>query len=164
MTVLARTGQFGVVRTKGFIPMMIRLFTRSQVNHAYIYVSENTILEAKGRGAVLSAASKYEGHERAESDFAFTVDQRHDLRQAAMLLRGTPYNFLDILVLFLMSFGLRWGWLIDRAQNDHTLICSQLVDRAYTGAWFHLFSDERPDGQVTPGDLLMRLAQKGSML
>lgn len=158
------TGQFGVVRTKGFIPMMIRLFTRSQVNHAYVYVDETHIIEAEGHGAVPSLASKYDGHQKAESDYPLTAWQQRQVVLQAVKLEGTPYGFLDIFVLFLMSFGLRWGWLIDRVQSSRTLICSQLVDRAYRNAGIQLFDDHRPDGLVTPGDLLMRLAQKGSTL
>lgn len=154
-----RTGQFGVVRTPGFAAWVIRLFTRSQVNHAYIYITENMIVEAKPTGAVMSRASIYDGAEKAESNWWFLPGEASDIRRAAERLVGTPYGFLDIVCIGLMLLGLRWGWLINRAQSQKRLICSQLVDRAYRNAGIHLYHDNRPDGLVTPGDLLMYLAR-----
>lgn len=154
-----RTGQFGVVRTKGFVPWMIRLFTRSQVNHAYVYISETYIVEAQRIGAVMAKATKYAESERAESNFWLMPDEAHDISREAQRLLGRPYGFLDILCITLALFGLRYKWLLARVESSRTLICSQLVDRAYDNAGCHLYSDGRPDGLVTPGDLLMFLAQ-----
>lgn len=154
-----RTGQFGVVRTKGFFPWLIRLMTRSQVNHAYIYISENHIIEAETYGAVTSQRSKYDGHVTAESNFWLIPGEAADISREAQRLLGRPYGFLDIFAIALMLCGFRWGWLIRKVETGRTLICSQLVDRAYTNAGCHLYTDGRPDGMVTPGDLLMFLAQ-----
>lgn len=159
----ARTGQFGVVKTKGFIPWLIRLGTRSQVNHAYIYVSDDFIVEAEGTGAVHSRASKYGGSLAPVSQFDFTAEERRAIADAAERLVGRPYGYLDIVGLSLLSLGIRWAWLLNRAQSSRTLICSQLVDRAYRNAGIHLYDDGRPDGEVTPGDLLLLLADRSTL-
>lgn len=159
-----KTGQFGVVRTKGFVPAVIRLMTRSQVNHAYIYVNETHVVEAEGQGAIVSKASKYDGSLHPESEIPLTNGERTRIAAEAAKLVGTPYNFLDIAALFFLLLGFRWSWLTERAQSQKALICSQLVDRAYRNADVHLFNDGRQDGQVTPGDLLVLLANNGPIL
>ena len=68
-----RRGQFGVVRTKGFVPAVIRLMTRSQVNHAFIYTREDCIVEAEGTGARHARPSEYAGHLVATSDIPLTA-------------------------------------------------------------------------------------------
>lgn len=157
-------GGFGVVRTKSWIGGVIRLMTRSQVNHAFIIIrldangEDWTILEADPRGARYAKLSKY-----ADLDVVFSVHKIDTITRArivkeAKLLYGTPYNFLDIAALFFLMLGVRWQWLQNIAQNQNRLICSQLVDRAYENAGLHLYTDKRPDGEVTPGDLLMFLA------
>jgi cell wall-associated NlpC family hydrolase len=154
------TGQFGVVRTTSLAAWVIRLGTRSQVNHAYIYVSDNYIVEAQPHGAVMRHASKYAGS--PTSSFNLTPEEQARVRAAALALVGTSYNFLDIAVLALLSLGVRWAWLQKRAQSSAALICSQLVDRAYRNAGIHLYDDGRPDGEVTPGDLLLLLAERST--
>jgi cell wall-associated NlpC family hydrolase len=154
-----RTGQFGVVRTQGFVPQVIRLMTRSQVNHAYVYVTNDTIVEAEGHGAQHSRASKYDGALKAESGYDLDAGEKAAIRKAAEQLVGTPYGFLDIAAIALRVLGLKWKLLARRVERTDRLICSQLVDRAYANAGVHLYDDGRLDGQVTPGDLLLLLAQ-----
>lgn len=161
---MTRQGQFGVVRTGGFVAQMIRLMTHSQVNHAYVYLDDRRILEAMPSGAVVSPASKYAGAVKAESRFPLTAEEAAHIAGVANGFIGTPYNFLDIVALFFLTLGFRWGWLLARAQRCDRLICSQLVDRVYTVAGLHLYNDNRPDGEVTPGNLLLLLAQKGDLL
>lgn len=151
-------GQFGVVRTKGFVQAMIRLFTRSQVNHAFLVLDGGKVIEAQTAGAIINPLSKYDGHEVVYSRITLTADQVADVITAACSLRGTPYNFLDIVAIGLGCLGIDWPSVADRAQRADRLICSQLVDRAYRLAGIHLYDDGRPDGGVTPGDLLMWIA------
>lgn len=159
MSSAPRTGQFGVVRTKGFVASVIRLMTRSQVNHAYIYISEDHIVEAESYGAVTSKASKYADSVTAESDWCLAPSEAREIAAAAQRLLGRPYGFLDIVCITLALFGLRYEWLLRRVESSRNLICSQLVDRAYHNAGVPLYTDGRPDGLVTPGDLLLLLAQ-----
>lgn len=156
---MTTTGQFGVVRTNGIAGWVIRLGTRSQVNHAFVVVSDHgAIVEAQPGGARISHLSKYPDAILSHYDLTHGAQVR--IANAALDLKGTPYNWLDIAAITLLSLGFRFRWLQNRAQSSKTLICSQLVDRAYTNAGLHLYADGRPDGQVTPGDLLLLLAQR----
>jgi len=158
-------GGFGLVRTNGFMGKCIRLGTRSQINHAFVIVHYDEknddwdIVEAEADGAQYSKLSKYKDLEVVFSDFNYAPSQGLDIARAAENLVGMPYNFLDIFVLFLLSIGIKNTWIARRAQREDRLICSQLVDRAYHNAGFDLYDDGRNDGDVTPGDLLMYVAQ-----
>lgn len=158
-------GAFGVVRTSTpIIAAAIRLLTRSQVNHAFIVVGADgkgdwDVIEAQSKGATLAKLSKWADKEVVFSDPLPDGKYVLPVVNAARLLLGTPYNYLDIAALFFLLLGVRFSWLLKRAQTSKRLICSQLVDRAYRLAGLHLFDDDRPDGEVTPGDLLMFVAQ-----
>lgn len=159
---MSRIGQYGVVRTTGLIGAIIRLGTRSQVNHAFVFIGNDRVVEAQPGGAVIGSATKYAHLLHPVSRFPLTDAEARRIAAAAEALVGTPYNFLDIAALGLLSLGLRWGWLERRAQSSKRLICSQLVDRAYSVAGVPLFTDGRPDGSVTPGDLLLLLARRST--
>lgn len=154
-------GEFGVVRTTGWFPQLIRLFTQSQVNHAFIVLEDgHSIVEAQRVGAVISDLSKWEtGHLVVYSRIHDTPITAAEVCKEARALVGTPYNFLDLVALALLLVGRRWTWLLDRAKRPDRLICSQLVDRAFTLAGLQLFDDKRPDNEVTPGDLLLLIAE-----
>lgn len=139
----------------------IRLLTRSQVNHALIIVEPDEhgprYVEAQAKGAVITRGIP---RVLAQNDLQpLTDEQRKALSDAALSLVGTPYGFMDIVALGLACLGFRWRWLMNRVQREDRLICSQLVDRAYANAGIHLFNDGRPDSTVTPGDLLIYVAQ-----
>ncbi len=145
---------------------LIRLFTRSQVNHAAVYVGNGHYVEARMHGArVADLAGVLHGAKPpvvlVESRFTLTPDEQTRVAQSALALVGTPYNFLDLVALGLLTMGIRWSWLVKRTQREDRLICSQLVDRAYAHAGLELFTDGRQDGSITPGDLLLYLAYGG---
>lgn len=153
-------GEFGVVRTRGWFPQAIRLLTKSQVNHAFVILEDgHSVVEATERGAVISDLSKWADHLVVYSRIHQSSVSVEAVCRAAEALVGTPYNFLDIVALALLNLGRRWTWLLERAQRADRLICSQLVDRAFQKAGLRLFADGRPDGEVTPGDLLLLIAE-----
>lgn len=153
-------GEYGVVRTKGFVAWAIRLFTRSQVNHAFIVLEDgHSIVEAQAVGAVVADLSKWDGHLIVYSRIHANPLTAAAVITAARGLLGRRYNFLDLVALALLLLGRRWDWLLERAQRSDRLICSQLVDRAFRDAGQALFDDGRPDGEVTPGDLLLLIAE-----
>lgn len=148
---MSNVGQFGVVRTKGFYGQVIRLGTRSQVNHAFIVVDDDgTIVEAESGGVKVSHLAKYS--DITYSKFPFRVEVGKNIAHNALALVGTQYNWIDIGVLSLMSLGFHQKWMKDRARDTHQLFCSQLVDLAYRQAGINLFP-HRPTGFVVPGDL-----------
>lgn len=154
-------GGFGVVRDKSVIAPLIRLATRSQVNHAFVVLYQDQgdwrIMESRFHGAQLGWLSEYKD---CDVVFSRPLDRDTGLHVAteAIKLQGTPYNFLDIAVLGLMSAGIKWKWLSRIAEKNNRAICSQLVDLANYNAKVHLYTDDRPMGKVVPGDLLMYVA------
>jgi len=73
--------------------------------------------------------------------------------------KGIPYNWPDIVAIGLAQRRLGRlvtprSWLARRLSRGDRLICSQLVDVCYEAAGLHLFTDHRPAGLVSPGDLL----------
>ena len=154
-------GDHFVVRTGGWAGQVIRLGTQSQVNHAGIVLdADGATVEAQPGGAVYGHLSRYRRHLVVVNDLELLTDlQRARIAVEARALVGTPYSWLDIVALGLTAVGIRWAWLAKRVARTDRLICSQLVDLAYDRAGVHLFNDGRLSSAVTPGDLLLRIAQ-----
>lgn len=83
-------------------------------------------------------------------------------RRFTRALAGRPYAFDDYLALALWEWGIPLGRPLRRkiASSDR-LICSQLVDFAWTTVGFHLFDDGRLCGDVTPGQLFWQVLRRG---
>lgn len=147
-------GAFGVTRTNGWAAPWIRLITRSTVNHAFVYVGNGQIVEANPSGAAVGNVSEYP--HAIWSHMALTDQQRHAIANAADTLVGTPYSWVDDVCIGLADL---FGWHVPepvraRLSGRSRLMCSQLVDVAYSKAGIHLFPDGRIPGDVSPGDLL----------
>src|SRR5487761_1289719 len=113
------------VRVPNFMGYLIRLFTWSRYDHAFIYLGTDMILEAQPEGARVSKLSEYNGDSLLWSTTTLTNSQRSDITEKATSLRGTPYGFLDIVYLGLATLGFRFGWLLRRVERQDRLICSQ---------------------------------------
>jgi len=157
MSYTPRPGDYGVVKTNGLVGFLIRVGTMSRWNHAFICVDDNLIVEARPIGATLSPVSKYPraAYNQHEN---ISDEQREKIIDFAVKAVGTPYGFIDILVIFLRILGLRFGSktrLMSWLGNKDGLICSELVAKAYETADFKLINE--PSYIVTPGDLAERL-------
>ena len=145
-------GDFGVVRTSGFVAWAIRVVTRSKYNHAFICMGDGSVVEAQPGGAVHDAL----GYTLGNAEFSRIVlspQQRERICTAALLCVWTPYGFLDILSIGLLQYGIKPKFIRNRVEHSKNLICSQLVDFCYQLAGVHLFRDGRLPMDVTPGDL-----------
>lgn len=147
-------GAFGVVRTNGWVAWAIRKVTRSEVNHAFVYVGNGEIVEANPSGAAWASVDEYPN--AIWSHMPLTTQQRHAIANAATSLVGTPYSWVDDACIGLADL---FGWHVPepvrhRLNRRDRLMCSQLVDVAYSKAGVHLFPDGRIPGDVSPGDLL----------
>lgn len=149
----------------------------SKVNHTGIYVGDGKIVEAKPNGAALSDWDTYGtnahwsiggmGYRKTDGTLAplkLTDAQRLWVAAEAKKLVGVPYGFLDIVAIALAQQRLdsrvdvrkalaEQPWWVQRIEDMHTLICSQLVDTAYANADQHLFEDGRLPGLVSPNDI-----------
>ena len=97
--------------------------------HVAICLDKGRIVEAIGRGVVISDASKYAGIADVWG-MTLTIPQRERIMRKAKWMAANRYKYayLDIAVLFLrLAFGLRVPWHERRA-----VICSVL---AWDGYW-----------------------------
>ena len=145
-------GSYGVVKTHDIFGLLIRIFTQNPVNHAFIYVGGDTIVEATGKGLVRSPASRYMTADYNRHD-SLTEQQGQEIAKAAILFVGRKYNYLGLVAMFLGCLGFKNKWAAKHLDNTMRLFCSQAVDYAYSLAGVHLFDDGRLPGQVSPGDL-----------
>ena len=147
-------GAFGVTATPGWKAWVIRVITKSAVNHAFIFVGDGQIVEANPSGAATGNVDEYP--HAIWSHMALTTQQRHAIANAAHALVGTPYSWVDDACIGLADL---FGWHVPepvrhRLNRRDRLMCSQLVDRAYAMAGVQLWADGRLSGDVSPGDLL----------
>ncbi len=144
--------------------ILIRIGTRSWYCHAFIYVSEHTIIEAQSKGASLADPAKYAKCKKVWSKDALTDQQRIEIIANAKSFLGRPYGFLDILYLSLATLGFQWNWLLKRVENQKRLICSQLVALAGEDAGVDAWLCKKTNAcLVTPADLA-RHAESGNEL
>lgn len=154
----AEPGQYMCVRTASPFGFMIRLFTQSQYDHAFIVLGPHQVAEATIRGVRVDALAKYAGHLAIASTDALTPQQQAKVCATARSFAGREYNWRDIAILALRRAGARWGWLLRAADDRDALICSELVAVAGMSAtppldW--MCSKAAPE-YVTPADLASR--------
>jgi uncharacterized protein YycO len=152
-----RLGDFGVVKTSGFVGKLIRIGTASRWNHALIYIGKDEIVEANPKGVEVSPVSKYPtiAWNRHED---LTNKQRGEIAARAMLAVGTSYSFTTIALIFFRIIGLRFLSNIKFFQNlgkKDGYICSELVAECYRKSGLILINKD--DFLVVPGDLAERL-------
>lgn len=156
-----RPGDFGIVHVEGFPGRAIRLGQWlngegfADFEHAFVYLGDGLIMEAEPGGARIANLSEYEGRAIHWSSglIDLTDQQRLDIVRIARGLEGTPYDWPDYFALAAHRFHLPIPGLRAYIRSDKSLICSALVDRAYSLAGVQLFTDHRWFGYVTPGSL-----------
>jgi uncharacterized protein YycO len=155
VTYMPSMGDYGVVKTNGWMGMLIRVGTLSRWNHAFIYIGDGKIVEANPKGVAISNVSKYKDiawnqHEQ------LTEAQRQKIVKRAKQMVGEPYGFGAILVIAFKILGLKViSKLRKFAENEKSVICSQLVAMCYSYAKIKV--SDKPHAFTTPGDLAFRL-------
>jgi cell wall-associated NlpC family hydrolase len=145
-------GDFFVIRSDGWGGRLIRWGTRSNVNHAGLYVGAGLVVEAQPSGATVAPMPDH----AVWSDLPLTDLEREAIVRESRRLLGTPYSWIDVVCIGLAkTFGVHVPGPVRRrlARRDE-LMCSQLVDTAYLNAGIHLYDDGRWPGDVSPSDLL----------
>ena len=166
---MPQPGDFGVVATSRNAPWLdrvaaraIRFDTESPVNHAFIAVDDEVVVEAWPGGARYNLVSSYP--DAIWSCLELDARQRDAIALAAVDLLGIGYGWLDLIAVGIAqkrwSPALRERWLDGQAPwwvwhvaDSTRLICSQLVDLCYYAGGKHLFRDKRLPGLVAPSDL-----------
>lgn len=149
--------------------------------HAFLVVDNDRVIEAEPGGAVFSPVSKYASRDDVvfsdlpiqlavqdaqaswqKVGYSFALSEAAGAYEAILRRRvvsfgrrceGIPYNYLDYFALALERFNIHIKAVQNRVERDDRMICSQLVDWAYTQCGLHLFDDGRLPQDVTPGDI-----------
>ena len=155
-------GDYGVQRNRGLAAWAIRVATRSKFSHAFVVVRDGYVVEASGKGAVRRPLGVRDAIYSSDA-IELSATDRNDIVSTAEHLVDTPYGWLDIISIGLLQYGIRPKIIRDRVKRMDRLICSQLVDLAFSGGrvlqlaqGVHLFVDRRLSMDVTPGDLAKR--------
>jgi hypothetical protein len=152
-----KPGDIGLTQIRGGVGLGIRLGQWANgdgfadFEHAFGYTGGGKIIEAEPGGARLSLLSRYAGD--TVHWLVCPDEYREAMVRELTVLKGTPYSFLDYASLALHRLHVPAPHLRQYIQSSGHLICSQLVDRAAMRAGWHLFTDNRWEGDVTPGDL-----------
>lgn len=80
-------------------------------------------------------------------------EHREAVAAAARGFVGVPYSVADYFALAAHRLHIPTPHLKRFVTQQHSMICSQLADAAAMEGGWHLFSDGRWPGYVTPGDL-----------
>ena len=99
--------------------------------HCAVVIDKGRIVEAIGRGVVISDASKYAGiADIWGMELTYTQAELITRKAKWMAANHYRYAYWDIAILFLrLAFGLRLPW-----HERHAVICSVLADDCYQGA------------------------------
>lgn len=140
----------------------------STFTHAGIVLTDGEMLEGLPGGARISPVDRLFGSgpllvcdrpvreyvERHNYSPGIEGWMRNRVVQTARAMEGIPYSWLDYVAIGMAEARLP-GWKLVRArvESSERLICSALVDRAYSWAGVQLFDDGRLCGDVTPWDL-----------
>lgn len=157
MTYAPQPGDIGLTQISGYVGVGIRFAQWfngdgfADYEHAFVYTGDDKIVEAEPGGALHSPLSRY-----AANDVVWLrcpPESGKAVATAALGLIGVPYSFADYTALALHRFHIPTPHLKKFIESSGHLICSQLCDRAASRGGWHLFSDGRWSGDVTPGDL-----------
>ena len=150
-------GDYVCLKTKSLFGAMIRLFTRSQYDHAVLVIAPGEIVQATLRGVRRSPLSDFHGCMAvANSGEAVTGLARVTIVAAASARVGHEYAYALIPVIGLRRLGLRWAWLLKISDDKDADICSELVSAAGQTAGEDWLCGEPSPACVTPPELSAR--------
>jgi hypothetical protein len=127
------------------------LWKRAREEHAFVYTGDGRIVEAEPGGAREADLTEYA--DRPILWVRCPEQYQNAVAQQALTLVGTPYSAADYFALALRRLHIPAPGLRRYIQSSGHLICSALADRAAEYGGWHIFTDGRWDGDVTPEDL-----------
>lgn len=130
-----QAGDIGVVASPGFVGRMIRLITRSTVNHAFVALGDGRVVEGWQSGARYNDVTAYPSVQWLTNlSSSLTASQRTLICAYATMHIGTPYSWVDDAEIgFTDMFGWAPRWMRRRLASDRTLQCSQLRRLGFPG-------------------------------
>lgn len=155
---------FGI-RFPNVMGWLIKVFTNSKYNHAFVYIGDGNIVEAQPSGAKVSKLTEYMSTDPVIwSSTPMTPDQVQRIIEASHSCVGLGYGFLDILYIGMARIGFKQQWLLNRVLDENKMICSQLV--AFAGKEAGITSwlcGQEYAQEVTPGELATAAGVKGKL-
>jgi cell wall-associated NlpC family hydrolase len=157
---MPNVGDYFVVRTNGWAGWLIRIGTGSKWNHAGIYIGDGKIVEARPVGVTISDLSKYNGMPIIWNTTVdnLTPDVGQHIANRAKMFVGDRYGFWSILNIALKILFLGWFPNLKRAEDENSVICSQLVAWSYSVGGIKV--SKKQHALVTPKDLAYRVTEK----
>lgn len=154
---LPPAGVYGCVQTHGFVPLLIRLVTRSPFDHVFISTGDGQIIEAEPGGVRISDIVEYAGY-RIEYNTGepMTDVQRAAVAEFAESKRGEPYAWTADAIDGLRCLGLRWRILARFERARRSVMCSELAAQAGQHAGLDWLCGQDDPCQVTPALLARR--------
>lgn len=153
-------GQVGLVRTHGFSSWVIRLFTRSRVNHM-VYDTGTELISAE----YPVVRTRPYGHftNIVWSQFPLSHAEVGKETPFAYAQVGKAYGWMDDLAIGIgiLLHDRTPKWIMRWLSNNGEWICSALCDAILRHAGIHVFDDDRPTGSVFPGSFERFFADSG---
>lgn len=157
-----KPGDIGLVKISGVVGFLIRLGQWlcgdgfANFEHAFVYIGDGKIVEAEPGGARIANLSEYAG-KVVRVIPAPSAEVGAGVAAVAVAYVGVGYSALDYDYIAIRRRLKLLGFLLPDLkrliQTSKHMICSQLADAAAENAGWHLFTDGRWTGDVTPGDL-----------
>ena len=152
-----KQGSYCVVRTRGLFGYIIRAFTASTVDHAFVVLGGGLIAEATVYGCKVDGIAQYQGQTMfTDVGDRISASQRSQICKQARSYAGREYGWSDIALIGLRRLGLRAGWLRRVLRDRDALICSELVCVAGTAGGQNWFCGTGDAALVTPAELARR--------
>lgn len=157
-------GSIGFSKTPGPVGFIIGLLQflqggGSRFCHTFIVLDDNTVLEAKPKGARITPLSNFEGRS-VYIDYGLTEEQRINIVAEARKFVGVGYSFVDYIALGFAKYNKYPARLFNYLTKSNKFICSNLVHHIYNMAGVDIFNDGRNSYAITPGDLLFRYLER----
>jgi hypothetical protein len=150
-------GDIGLTQIQGRVGRMIQVgqFLNgdgwSNTQHAFVVIEGNGLIEAEPNGARYGSIFDY--RDRTVVYLRCPDEFREAVAYEATQLIGIGYSYADYFALAAHRFGAKTPKLQRYIENSGHMICSQMADTAAARGDWHLFTDGRWPGDVTPGDL-----------
>lgn len=154
-------GVYGCVKTRGFVPWLIRATCRSWADHVFVSIGNGQIVEAEPGGVRIRDIAEYAGCRIEYNDAEPMTDaERAAVAEYAESKRGEPYCWTADAVDGLAALGIRWRILGRFARARRSVMCSELAAQAGQYAGLDWLCGQADPSQVVPGMLATRIADQ----
>ena len=155
-------GTYVCLKTRSPFGALVRLFCRSEWDHAVLVTGPGEICQATLRGVKTGPLSQFSGCLAVANTAEPMTGQQRDAAVAygrAVAMQQEEYAFALLPVIALRLAGVRSAWLLRRGQagdGDPAVICSELVAEAGSRGGLDWLCGEPSAAVVRPDDLAGR--------